>query len=179
VLGLAVPGLAAAASHPAPHAAAHHPTFHSSTRHRKSPASRWLAWNAKTHTATLTLIAGYNNALGGFNFNGYGDGKMVIGVPVGTHVAVHFSNKGQVAHSTIFTPYARRTSTSGFPLAFRGASTTDPTSGIMPGQAQRLSFVASKTGTYALVCGVPGHEAAGMWDVFKVTAGGRPSITTH
>jgi hypothetical protein len=37
----------------------------------------WLAVNAKKHAVTLTIIAAYTNALGGFNFNGYGDGKSV------------------------------------------------------------------------------------------------------
>jgi len=37
--------------------------------------------------------------------------------------------------------------------------------------------LASKAGTYALVCGVPGHEAAGMWDVLKVTRAGKASLS--
>jgi len=37
--------------------------------------------------------------------------------------------------------------------------------------------LASKAGTYALVCGVPGHEAAGMWDVLKVTPKGTASLS--
>jgi len=37
--------------------------------------------------------------------------------------------------------------------------------------------MASKAGTYALVCGVPGHEAAGMWDVLKVTPKGTASLS--
>jgi sulfocyanin len=141
--------------------------------------SRWLAWNAATHTATLTLIANYNNTLGGFNFNGYGDGKMAITVPVGAHVDVHFSNKGSIPHSAFITPWSDRTSTSGFATAFKGASTANPTSGTTAGTTQTFSFVASKAGKYALVCAVPGHETAGMWDVFMVTSGGTPSVTVH
>src|SRR5438105_324760 len=70
VLALALPGMYAAASH------------------RPGPAAtpRWLAVNEKAHAATLTLIAAYTNALSGFNFNGYGNGKMVITVPVGFKV---------------------------------------------------------------------------------------------
>jgi hypothetical protein len=33
---------------------------------------------------------------------------------------------------------------------------------------QVFSFTVDKAGTYALVCGVPGHAVAGMWDVLKV-----------
>ena len=44
-------------------------------------------------------------------------------------------------------------------------------------RTQRFSFGATRVDTYALVCGVPGHEAQGMWDVLKVTCGGMPRLT--
>src|SRR5689334_8345943 len=72
--------------------AAHHPTTHTS-------APKWLVVNAKTKTAVLTLIAAYNNNLSGFNFNGYGNGKMVVSVPVNYHVNVVFSNKSALPHN--------------------------------------------------------------------------------
>jgi len=37
--------------------------------------------------------------------------------------------------------------------------------------------VATTAGKYALVCGVPGHEAAGMWAVLQVTHGGMAHLT--
>lgn len=150
-----------------------------SARHPSQTISRWLSWNAASHTATLTLIANYNNTLSGFNFNGYGDGKMVVSVPMGAHVDVHFSNKGSVPHSAVITFYTDRTSTSGIPDAFRGAHTPNPTSGTTAGSPQSFSFTANKAGKYAIVCAVPGHDVAGMWDVFVVTSGGAPSVTTH
>jgi sulfocyanin len=161
VLALALPGMYAAASH--------HPG--------RAATPRWLVANAKTHTATLTLIAAYTNALNGFNFNGYDNGKMVITIPVGYRVTVIFSNKSSVPHSAVFTPYSQKNRNSHFPLAFKGATSPDPTSGITSGTTQRFTFTASKVGTYALVCGVPGHEQAGMWDVLKVTRGGTASLS--
>jgi sulfocyanin len=161
VLALALPGMYAAASH--------HPG--------RAATPRWLVANAKTHTATLTLVAAYTNALNGFNFNGYGNGKMVITIPVGYRVTVSFSNKSSVPHSAVFTPYSQKNRTSTFPLAFKGSTSPDPTSGITSGTPQRFTFTASRAGTYALVCGVPGHEAAGMWDVLKVTRGGAASLS--
>ena len=161
VLALALPGMYAAASH--------HPG--------RAATPRWLVADAQTHTAKLTLIAAYTNALGGFNFNGYSNGKMVITIPVGYRVTVIFSNKSSVPHSAVFTPYSKKNRNSNFPLAFKGATSPDPTSGIGAGTTQRFTFVASKPGTYALVCGVPGHEAAGMWDVLKVTPKGTASLS--
>jgi sulfocyanin len=130
----------------------------------------------KGHSVTLTLIAAYNNNVAGFNFDGDGNGKLVVSVPAGYSVNVVFSNKSATPHSALFTQYSKRTSTGTFPLAFKGASSPNATSGIPAGKTQKFSFVASKVGTYALVCAMPGHDAAGMWDTFKVTRGGKPSI---
>lgn len=143
---------------------------------RHAPAPRWLVVNARTRTVTLTLIASYIMALGGYNFNGDGNGKMVLSVPAGYRVTVIFSNKGLIPHSAVFTSYAKRTSVSGFPLAFKGAQSPNPLTGMTAGKTQRFSFVATKVGAYALVCAVPGHAVTGMWDVLNVTSGGRPSL---
>lgn len=137
----------------------------------------WLVVHAKARTVTLTLIAGYNNALSGFNYDGYGNGKMVISVPRGYRVNVVFSNKAQFPHSAVFTPFADKDRQDGYPLAFKGSASPDPADGLLAGSVQRFSFVAGKTGTYALVCGVPGHEPIGMWDVLKVTNGGAARLT--
>ena len=144
---------------------------------RVGPAD-WLVWDAATHTVTLTLIAGYNLARRGFNFNGYSTGTMVISVPRGARVRVIFRNQGRFPHSAIIARYAARThdSSSGFPLAFPGAHTPDPLHGITQGKIQQFTFVAGRVGRYALVCGVGHHAQAGMWDVFQVTPGGAPHL---
>src|SRR5436309_15924557 len=116
-LALALPGMYAAASY--------HPG--------RAATPRWLVANAKTHTATLTLVAAYTNALNGFNFNGYGNGKMVITIPVGYRVIVSFSNKSSVPHSAVFTPYSQKNRSSDFRLAFKGSTSPDPTGGITSG----------------------------------------------
>ena len=138
---------------------------------------RWLTVNAKAHAVTLTVIAGYTDALGGFNFDGYGRGRMVVTVPAGYRVHVVFSNRGKYPHSVAVVAYAHRGDTAGYTPAFHGAISPDAANGIMAGTVQRFAFVAGKVGTYALVCGVPGHESAGMWDVLKVTHGGQASLT--
>jgi sulfocyanin len=150
------------------------PAFSASAAPTRAP--HWLVWNAKTHTATLTLIAGYNNNIGGFNFNGYGNGKMTITVPNGAHVNVVFSNDSALPHSALFTPLNKRNSTGRYPLAFKGATSPNATNGVAKGKTQKFSFVANKAGSYALVCAVPGHEAAGMWDTFVVAKKGNASI---
>lgn len=142
------------------------------------PASpHWLTVNSKQHAVTLILIAGYTNALGGLNFNGDDNGKMVLSVPAGYHVNVVFSNRSAAPHSAVFTPYAQKDNTGSYRLAFKGASTSNWLNGIAKGHTQKFSFVATTAGKYALVCGVPGHEAAGMWAVLQVTHGGMAHLT--
>lgn len=141
--------------------------------HHAGGTPSWLVNNAKTKTATLTVIAGYK---GGFDFNGYGQGKLTVTVPAGYHVNVVFSNNASLPHSVLFTTYDKRNSASSFPLAFKGSSSPNPMSGIAKGPTQKFSFVANKVGTYAMVCGVPGHALGGMWDTFKVVKSGAPSI---
>jgi sulfocyanin len=142
-----------------------------------SPAD-WLVWNLTTHTATLTLIAGYNGARHGLNFNGYSTGSMVVQVPKGARVQVVFQNRGTFPHSIIIarSKAHMRTGTQGFPLAFPGAYTPQPMSGIAPGKSQTFTFVAGQVGHYEIVCGVDHHAQSGMWDTFEVTASGLPTL---
>ncbi len=142
------------------------------------PASpHWLTVNSKQHAVTLTLIAGYTNALGGLNFNGDDNGKMVLSVPAGYRINVVFSNRSAAPHSAVFTPYAQKDNTGSYRLAFKGSSTPNWINGTTAGHTQKFSFVATLAGKYALVCGVPGHEAAGMWAVLQVTRGGMAHLT--
>lgn len=138
-----------------------------------SPAD-WLQWTPSTHTVSLTLIAGYNAARHGFNFNGYSTGTMLISVPVGARVNVTFRNNGAFPHSAIITGYGNRSraGTSGFPLAFAGAHTVNPQQGTPPGKTEHFTFVANRMGRYAIVCSVGRHAQAGMWDTFMVSPGG-------
>ena len=43
---------------------------------------------AAGHTVQITMVAGKTPALGGFNFNGFGNGAMTVTVPVGWKVVV-------------------------------------------------------------------------------------------
>jgi plastocyanin len=142
--------------------------------HAASP--KWLTFNAKAKTATLIVIAGYNNVKSGFNFDGYADGKMTVTIPVGYKVTVDFSNKNVTAHSLVIAKYADKLAAKVKP-AFSGASTPSPTAGTPKGKSAKFTFVAKPAGTYAMLCTVPGHVLMGMWDVMKVAASGSPSIT--
>ena len=69
-----------------------------------------------------------------------------------------------------------RRAAASFPPAFRNAASPNAVAGVGRGVKQPFTFTATKVGTYAIVCAVPGHAAAGMWDTLQVTQGGLASI---
>lgn len=126
----------------------------------------------------LLLAAGSNGADGGFNFDGYGNGAMRVSVPVGWTVEVECTNDSSVLTHSCAIVENSVLSPNGAPIAFPGATTPDPTSGLSPGTSAHFSFVASRVGTYRIACLVSGHALDGSWDWFRVTAGGRPAFQT-
>jgi sulfocyanin len=129
----------------------------------------WVQWDAAHRTARLTITAAYNQTGGGFNFDGYNLGHLTITVPVGAKVVVSFTNKAALPHSAVITPFTDRALAGNFPVAFKGSASSNPSAGAASlSTPQVFSFVANKVGTYALVCGVPGHAIGGMWDRFVV-----------
>jgi len=134
------------------------------------PPSRFLAVDAQRHKVTITLIASYDGENGGFNFDGYSR-ELMWTVPRGWTVRVVCENRGPLRHSCAVVRNAGSTTP-----AFRGATTPQPRIGLEAGHTARFTFRASRTGVYRVACLVPGHESARMWDVLKVTRGGRPSV---
>ncbi len=140
---------------------------------------------AASHTVTVPLVAGQTPADGGFNFNGYGHGGMTVEVPAGWKVVVQFRNASALPHSAMIAPVAA--AQAGVPPAtpaFAGGAARDLTTGLAQGVTATFSFTAAKPGTYAIVCGVPGHAAAGMWDKLVVSASARtptvaPATAAH
>jgi sulfocyanin len=134
-------------------------------------ASPLLATSPSTRTVELQVLAADSTGSSQFNFDGASDGAMTITVPLGWKIEVTCANRSTVlSHScAIVQPASAR-------LAFKGSSTSAPTMGVPPGKAEAFSFVANKAGSYQLVCLVPGHRDAGMWDHFVVSSGGRASI---
>jgi sulfocyanin len=129
----------------------------------------WLQANVTARTAYLTLIAGWSDANGGLNFDGYSNGQMVVTVPLGWHVQVTFSNRSAAPHSVEVIAYDVPVPETGFRAAFKHAQSPDPIDGITQDhQPQRVAFVAARAGRYMIICGVPGHANSGMWARFVV-----------
>ncbi len=137
----------------------------SAAHQAKAPV--WITTKAKV--VNLTVTSAYANADGGFSFNGYSKGKMTITVPVGDKVNVTFSNASTIPHSAEFTKYTKTLPSGGIVAVFKGALSPNAQNGAVKGVTQKFSFVASKVGKYMLICAVPGHFQAGMWDNFVVS----------
>ena len=134
------------------------------------PPRKFFAVDAHRHRVTITLIASYDGANGGFNFDGYSRFLMWT-VPKGWTVRVVCQNRGPLRHSCAVVDNAGSTKP-----AFRGASTSQPRLGLEAGHTARFTFRASRKGVYRFACLVRGHEEARMWDVLKITRRGKPSV---
>jgi hypothetical protein len=131
-----------------------------------------LSFDANTKTVSLRLIAAYNDVYGGFNFNGYGKGQVLVEVPRGWRVNVRCVNNS----STMYHSCAIVRGVSGRTPAFPGAASPGPQHGLPPRHKVAFSFLPTKIGTYRIACLVPGHEQEGMWDVLDVTHARTPAV---
>jgi hypothetical protein len=87
-----------------------------------------------------------------------------------------FTNNGVLPHSAGIVPSLTITAAT---VPF--ASTPSPRVGAIAGQTQYAGYglSAPPPGKYYLVCLVPGHITAGMWDYFTVSSTATaPSIAT-
>jgi hypothetical protein len=140
-----------------------------------SPAvGRWLSWNASRQTVTLVLVAGYDNANNGFNFDGYGRGMLLVRVPLGWRVVVKCENASSMRRSCAIVSNPQT-----FEPAFPGAASPMPLLGLLTGQSARFAFTVSRAGSYRITCLVPGDEQARMWDLLEVGGIARPVISTR
>jgi len=138
--------------------------------------SKWLTVDNSKKSVDLKLEAGVND---GFNFNGYDKGSMIVTVPTGWKVNATFTNDSSAAHSAVIVPFDQVAKMSGFTPAFSGATTPNPVAGVGQNVAQKFSFTADKAGKYGIVCAVPGHDGAGMWDILVVSGSAKTaSIAT-
>jgi hypothetical protein len=127
--------------------------------------------DAATQSAVVTLIAGHPATDIQFNYDGYGNGSLVLTVPTGWQVTIQCVNHGTVPNSCAVV--ANDTATS--PLQ-PGWSTADPRLGLDPGQSASFAFTPTATGSYRIASLVDGNEASGMWADLEISASGVPTL---
>lgn len=133
---------------------------------------QYLKVDSTPQSAIVTLIAGYPASNYQFNYNGYGNGQLILTVPIGWHVTVQCAN-----HATIPSSCAVVPSSSAKQPMEPDWGTPNPVRGLDPGQSASFVFTPSKTGSYRIASLVEGSEASGMWLDLEVVQSGTPTLT--
>jgi len=123
---------------------------------------KWLSYDPATNTVTVELIAGP------FTFNGYRSGEATLAVPSKANMVINFVNKDGTPHSTIVTPGDGPVPNSATDPAIPRAYTNKVLEGLPQEATDVMRFPVPESGTYRIVCGVPGHALSGMWIWLKV-----------
>ena len=124
-----------------------------------------------SRSAVITLIAGHPATDNQFNYNGYASGTLLLTVPVGWQVTIQCQNHGTVPNSCSVVSGAH----SKAPVD-PAWTTSDPQSGLSPGQSSSFLFEPAEVASYRIASLVGSNEASGMWAELEVVAGGKPSL---
>ncbi len=130
---------------------------------------KFLFLGSEPKTVRLVLIASYNAANYGMNFDGFSKGGAKCVVPLGWNVEVAFTNRSAVPHSAVVVERAMAKRVQMGDPAFEGASTTQPLRGTTGSKGETFRFKASEAGDYAIACGFPAHAANGHWIALEVS----------
>jgi sulfocyanin len=130
--------------------------------------SKWLSYDAATKTVTFALEAGSPGKSGPFNFNGYTSGGATLAVPPGSIVVMNFVNLDGTPHSAEVDSGNGPLPNSGGTPAIPRAYTDKVVEGLAQGGTDVIRFTAPASGSFRIICGVPGHALSGMWIWFKV-----------
>ena len=130
----------------------------------------WLTFDVAAKTVRFQLIAGLTGLNGALNFNGFRDGQLTLVVPVGWQTEIDFRNHdGVLPHSAeVIAPQTPPPALPGDPAIPR-AFTLKLGQGLPSEATDDMRFAAQPAGDYLIVCGVPGHGAAGMWIRLRVS----------
>ena len=140
----------------------------------------WLRADATSKTAEFKLVGGLTELNGGMNFNGFSRGALVVTIPQGWNVVLHFKNHDpNLPHSVEIIGDGDNIPTGPVPPAFQHAATGRLEQGFPTGQGTDVRFVAGKAGAFLIFCAVSGHGAAGMWIRLTVSAtADKPTLAT-
>ncbi len=124
---------------------------------------------ATPNSVKVVMVAAFNAANYGMNFNGYSHGKAVLTVPVGWKIDVTFINPSPIPHSAIVCEKAETKKLQIPEPYFEGGATPKHLVGQTVGKAE-FSFTADEAGEFALACGFPSHAMAGHWVALNISA---------
>jgi sulfocyanin SoxE-like protein len=123
---------------------------------------QYLSFDSATNTVTFRLVAGP------FAFNGFTSGGGTLTVPGGSTNVVNFEQADGTPHSAEIATGTGPIPNSGGEPAIPRAYTNKVVEGMVQGSTDVMRFTAPDSGTYRIICGVPGHALSGMWIWYKV-----------
>ena len=130
--------------------------------------TQWLKFDPATKTVTFRLVAGP------FDWNGYTNGNATLTVPPNSPNIINFEQNDGTPHSAEISSGTGPIPNSGGNPAIPRAYTNKVVEGLPQGAKDTMRFTAPDSGTYRIICGVPGHALSGMWIWYKVD----PAATT-
>jgi hypothetical protein len=125
-------------------------------------ANKYLSFDSTTNTVTFKLVAGP------FAFNGYTGGGATLTVPSHSTNVMNFVQDDGTPHSAEISSGTGPIPNAGGDPAIPRAYTNKVVEGLPQGATDVMRFTAPDSGTYRIICGVPGHALSGMWIWFKV-----------
>jgi sulfocyanin len=143
------------AAKPAPSTAASQPS---------SGQDQALKYDAGSNTVTFNLIGGPS----GFQFNGYASGGATLTLPSKANVVMNFVNKDGTPHSAEVISGEGPLPNAATDVAIPRAYTNQRLQGLPQEGTDVMRFQVPESGTYRIICGVPGHALSGMWIWMKV-----------
>jgi hypothetical protein len=158
---------------PAPKPPARKPVAHAvpmpapandSLKAKPEPAGpdKWLSYDQATNTVTFELVAGP------FTFNGYRNGEGTLVVPPKATMVINFVNKDGTPHSAEVISGDGPLPNAAVDPAIPRAYTNKVLEGLPQEASDVMRFSVPESGTYRILCGVPGHGLSGMWIWMKV-----------
>ena len=124
--------------------------------------SQWVQWDPATKTVTFRLVAGP------FDWNGYKNGEATLTIPSGSNNVINFEQNDGTPHSAEIGTGTGPVPNSGGDPAIPRAYTNKVVEGLVQGAKDVIRFTAPDSGTFRIICGVPGHALSGMWIWLKV-----------
>jgi hypothetical protein len=124
--------------------------------------SEYVKWDPATKTVTFRLVAGP------FDFNHFTNGGGTLTVPAGSTNVWNFLQDDGTPHSAEVASGTGSVPNSGGDPAIPRAYTNKVVEGLPQGATDVIRFTAPDTGSYRIICGVPGHALSGMWIWLKI-----------
>lgn len=124
--------------------------------------TQYLKYDAASKTVTFLLVAGP------FSFDGYTGGGATLAVPPRSVNVINFEQNDGTPHSAEIDAGTGPLPSSGGNPAIPRAYTNKVVEGLPQGATDVIRFTAPDSGTYRIICGVPGHALSGMWIWYKV-----------